>query len=94
MTEPPDVDVATCAVCDVLANTSQLANSRFPDGRFRWVCRDFHACARNVATAADLTSRRALHDDLAPEHGPFASPRHFELRRARLHALIAKPKES
>lgn len=84
----PDIpDVATCAVCDVLANTEELAASAFPGGGYRWVCRDFHACARNVAAAADLASRRALHADLAPEHGPFASPRHLELRKARLRDL-------
>jgi hypothetical protein len=88
VTGPTVPDVATCVVCDVVANTSQLVNSRFPDDGFRWVCRDFHACARNVAAAHDLNSRRALHGDLAPEHGPFASPRHLKLRKARMRDLI------
>lgn len=87
-------DVATCVVCGVLANTSELANSAFPDGEYRWVCRDFHACARNVAAVQDLRARGALHDDLDPQYGAGATPRHLQLRSARLHALIdgtAKP---
>lgn len=84
MTRP---DVETCVVCDVVANTDTLSLQGWPDNKFRWVCRDFHACARNVAATADLRSRRVLHDDLAPEHGPGASPRHLELRRARMRDL-------
>jgi hypothetical protein len=81
-------DVVSCVVCGIVANTSLLSPSRFPDGEFRWTCRDFHACARNLAAATDLKARRALHNDLASEHGPFASPRHLQLRVARLRHLI------
>lgn len=84
----PDVpDVATCVVCDVVAHTSDLASTRFPDGGYRWVCRDFHACARNVAAGQDLRARRALHDDLDPAYGAAASSRHLELRAARMRNL-------
>jgi len=84
----PDVpEVATCVVCEVAANTSELSMSAFPDGEYRWVCRDFHACARNVAASQDLRAGRKLHDDLDPAYGAAASPRHLELRAARLRGL-------
>lgn len=87
MTGPIVPDVATCVVCDVLANTSELSCSRFPDGGYRWVCRDVNACARNLAAAHDLRTRGALHDDLDPVHGPGMSPRHLHLRKARMRDL-------
>lgn len=89
MTGPLVPDVATCAVCGVMANTSELANSRFPDGGYRWVCREVHACARNLAAARDLSTRRVLGADLAPELGAGASPRHLRMRAQRMTELAA-----
>lgn len=84
----------TCVVCRVAASTADLTLTGFPGDEFRWVCRDFHACARNVAAAQDLRARRPLHDDLDARHGPGASVRHLELRRVRMRALIAETEES
>lgn len=83
----PVPEVASCVVCGVLANTTELSCSAFPDGQYRWVCRDFHPCARNLAAATDLHTRGVLGDDLDPAHGPGAARRHLELRAARMRTI-------
>lgn len=83
----PVPEVASCVVCGVLANTTELSCSAFPDGQYRWVCRDFHPCARTLAAAEDLRVRGRLGDDLDPAHGAGASARHLAMRAARMRTI-------
>lgn len=92
MPRPIIPDVAPCVACGVVMSTEQLAMSAFPDGEYRWLCRDPHPCARNIAAAEDIRVRQALHDDLDPRHGSNATVRHLRLRSARLRALITEQK--
>jgi hypothetical protein len=73
-----------CVICGSERHVDDMSNQAWPDGKYRWVCRNFAVCARALATARDMETQGRPHDDLDPRLGPDASVRHLRMRTERM----------